>query len=252
MQYGEDMSNKKKKFSFSPSMMVIKWIAGLIVGSIAVTGVGFVDSVIWKIAIFIASTVATTLVGALYSSQIIRNKYAGGEVLKFLIFTFMLYIAYLGINLVAQFAGTMPLWAFIVIFIIFAIIVVSLGLYVYIKQQEKALVLYYTERDEAAEEEKRKKLEEEEARNKRLGKNKTIDLTKQNDTQTFTLSEIWEKHGVKGEVLKINSIRKSVEYVTIKAGMDEEGKFYGTTKFSNCDAAVNGEIFFSDKPIWFI
>ena len=132
---------RKKKFSFSPSMMVFKWIAGLIVSSIAVTGVGFVDSVIWKVAIFAASTIATTVVGSLYSAQIIKSKLAGGEV-KFFVFSIILFVAYLVINLVAQFAGTMPLWAFIAIFVIFALIVCSLGFYIFIKQKEKRIANY--------------------------------------------------------------------------------------------------------------
>ena len=189
---GEIMGSKKK-FSFSPSMMVFKWIAGLIVSSIAVTGVGFVDSVIWKVAIFAASTIATTVVGALYSAQIIKSKVAGGEV-KFFVFSIILFVAYLVINLVAQFAGTMPLWAFIAIFVIFALIVCSLGFYIFIKQKEKALALYYTELDAEDEQDEQKRLEEEKVRQTRWGKNKTIDLTNlENGTYIITFTIYKEK-----------------------------------------------------------
>ena len=242
---------KKNKVAFSPAMMVFKWLAGLVVSSFAVTGVGFVDSVIWKVAIFIASTLATTIVGSMYSSQMIKSKVAGGEA-RIVIFTLLLYICYLVISIITQFAGTMPLWAFIIIFAIFVTIIAALGLFVYVKQQEKALIRYYTQLDEEQEREQKEALEKENERNKRLGKNKVIDLTKDDKIETFTLAELWESQGKEKGELKAQCSKDSIEYIIIRAGADEQGKFYGKIKFLNYDIVVKGEVLFSDKPIWFV
>lgn len=240
---------KKKKSSFSPAMMVFKYLAGLVVSSVAVTGVGFVDSVIWKVAIFVASTLATTIVGGMYSSKLIKTKIAGGEA-KLIIFALLLYICYLIINLVAQFAGTMPLWAFIVIFIVFVLVIASLAIYVYKIQKEKSLALYYTEQDEVEERERQEEIERECERSRRLGKNRVVDLTK-DKTVCFTLNELWEQ-SEKNAALKVLSTKKSIEYAIINSGTNEDGKFYGIVKYLNYENEVECEIMFANKKIWYI
>lgn len=170
---------EKKKLSFSPVMMVFKYIIGLVVGSIVVTGVGFIDSVLWKVAIFVASTLASTIVGALYSAEILKTKKATSE-FRIIIFTFLLFFAYLIINVIGNFAGTMPTWAFIVVFILFVLIVGSLAIFIYFKYKKHSELLYYSRLDYEKEEQELKRIEEEKRRDERLGRNGVVDLTKFN------------------------------------------------------------------------
>lgn len=105
---------------------VKKYIVGLLIGTIAFSGIAIVDDVIVKFSMAAASSLAFTIVGSFYSAGLITSKAEGGKARLYL-FVILLGIFLYIFTQIAKgiiWLFSFPMWVYIVVVIISVCLIV--------------------------------------------------------------------------------------------------------------------------------
>ena len=217
----------KRKISVSIDMKIWKWLIGLFVGAVALTGCKFIDKLIWKGFIAISFYIATLIVGVMYSLKLLVTKKDGGKARLF-IFVMVLFFLYSVFDVIVTFLTSIDLRVYILVSAILLGVIVIIWSYSYCKQKKDLI----TEVDE-------------------FKKNETNIINEVQEHSFFTLTELWEKYKDNLINKKIRTSRQGVDFVKIKKSPYGK-KFYGDIKFSNNNLPYNGEIYYSQNKVWYI
>lgn len=217
----------KRKIAISVDMRIWKWLIGLFIGAIALTGCKFIDKLIWRGFIAIAFYVATLIVGVLYSLKLLVTREDGGKA-RLGIFVIVLFFLYSIFDAIITFLANIDLLIYILVYLVLLGVIVSIWSYSYCKQKNDLIT-----KVEAFE------------NNENAIKNEI------KEQSLFTLTELWEEYKENLINKKIRTTRKGVDFVKIKKG--PYGKnFYGDIKFLNNNLPYNGEIYYSQNKVWYI
>lgn len=217
----------KRKISVSIDMRIWKWLIGLFIGAIALTGCKFIDKLIWKGFIAISFCAATLIVGVLYSLKLLVTRKDGGKS-RLGIFIIVLFFLYSIFDAIITFLASIDLWIYILVCVVLLGIIVSVWSYSYCKQKKDLIT----------------KVEE-------FENNGSAIKNEIKEQSLFTLIELWEEYKEGLINKKIRTTRKGVDFIKIKKGPYCK-KFYGDIKFLNNNLPYNGEIYYSQNKVWYI
>lgn len=256
--------SKKVKKSFQAILATI--IIGLLLPVfVKITGVSLLDKTISKVINTILFWIPTVLVGKLYHWGIIKGKVQGG-VLRTTI--------YILLAISVMIAGSATLRLFIketvkLILSIVVCIVCFLTIFSIIKlvdwikgdgkkvdpqaSQQVPVLVSNKKKQEAKAEQKMGAFEY--SSPEQSNNNATIHkITAQCTTRRLkTLYELWSEKDDSTHCLTVtNNENPNLKWVKVYKEPYGDGKFYGYIKMNNAHDTVNGEIYFADRPIWYI
>jgi len=212
-----------------------KWLIGVILGSMVVSGIGIIDEIVVKGIITTSASIAFALVGGLYSASLISTRADGGKA-RIIIFVILIVLFMNIFILVTQFFTWLlsgPIWLYILILVLSPVLLV-------LHIRKNALI-----RNEYIEESLKHKdaafqtvsIIDNETSGKNIIELKTIyQLLAENKDKECIYIEKINDHSPNLEYVKVS--QKALEYPVLKGyfKMDKAGFF--------------AEIYYSDKKIW--
>lgn len=107
------------------NLVVYKTLLVVLISSLAITGIGFLDNQIWNTIMLIVGMIAYAVVGLLFSFGIIAGKNAGKEAYAavFIILLLIGYCIYEGIVKIQQWVLSWPLFVKILVPIILGLLI---------------------------------------------------------------------------------------------------------------------------------
>ncbi len=271
----------KEKEPKSLQAVIVTLVVGMLLPKLVdLTGIIFVDKIIWKVVLTIAFNLATIIVGVLFSAKLINGRVEGGKarIVIFLIIVFLflclmplllIFIKDISKYIIGLCCGI----SLLVVEVLIVYYIVSLGnkKRKFRTSQEKSVVL------------QKRKIDCSDAKRVQLNnsfkyvlpqkiKNTTIDYNKktvvaqksqissgitQNNLKkdTYiklkTVYELWKEKDVSEKCLTItNNDNPDLKWIKIYKPPYKNGKFYGYIMMMNAHNTVNGEIYFANEPIW--
>ncbi len=216
-----------------------KWILGLIIGTMTFSGIAILDEIVVKIIFTTSGAIAYSLVGSILSLGFVMSRADAGQLRMafFLILVCVFLIIYMALINFITWLFTIPLWIYVIIFIIsVSLLVIRL---IVNKKISKAYI------------------EEIEQEKKIVDGNEDTSKTKQDNVSSNTYEEfgktIYElfQENQEMEVIYIertDNKSPGLEYVQVNRRALRYPVLKGYIKFDN--AGVFREVFYPNDRIW--
>lgn len=216
-----------------------KWILAIIVGGMVFSGIAILDELVIKVIFSGSGVVAYSIVGSLISTGLITSRADAGRA-RTVIFVILIAIflsIYIMIIKILTWILSLPLWVYILIFIITSGLLVLR--FILNKKIESRYVKSY-------EKDKTEEVENVET-NIELHKNQDIHEKKEELKTIYQLlAENKDKDVIYVE--RVDSDSQGLQYVQVNQNALNYSVLRGYLKFDN--AGIFREIYYADKKIW--
>jgi len=216
-----------------------KWVIGLILGSMVLSGIAIIDKFVFETFMLIATSLTTTIVGWLYSMKLISTSADGGKS-RMIIFVALLgffILIYIAVIEVVTWLISGPLWIYI--FILLFLLTILLIHLILNKTAEKK----YIERSIL---EKHAHKVDEEKQKETINNAVLNDEKEELKTIYQLLLENRDKEAIYVEKAGLES--PGLDYIKINQKALNYPKLKGYLKMDN--SGIFREIYYADEKIW--